>query len=243
MRNVKTATVDVLKRLEENLAFRDIRRMADGFCSRWLLVGGRVYRTLAEELHGEKCGANESDFDFLCFDTTSQPIQFDGWQKTRGPGSVFKPEENNSSYGFSVKRQAQRHKALDGRKRSSRFEGGRYKSKVDFVAIEDIKEQGTMEDYFSVVPMDIQAIGLDFRTKKIHGDLGIAAVCRKTLKMKNPAALENEGRDPDCYIEGKKESMMPMKFTIDYSIGKHRCYCYPDDIKLLFALGCKCGGV
>ena len=253
MRTVRNATVDVLKRLEENLAFKDIRSMVQGFCSKWYLVGGRAYRTLAEELHSEKCSANDADWDFICFDTTHQLIKFDGLQKTRGPGSTFNPDDQaiKSTYGFTTVRRAINHRRklggpkslpVEERKRSSRFEGGEYGHKVDFIAIEDIKEGGKLEDYFAAVPIDIQAIALDFKQRMFIGDMGIAAVCRKTLRLKNRIALEDAGNDPDTYIEAKKQSLLPMRFLLAQE-ARHRCFCFPDDIKALFIHGCKCGGI
>lgn len=254
MRTVKSATNDVLRRLEESLAFKDIRSMVDGFCSKWYLVGGKAYRTLAEELHSEKCNANEADWDFICFDTTKQAIQFDLWTKTRGPGSTFNPDDSQvvkSSYGFTTVRKALNARKKMGvqslpveqRKLSSRFEGGKYGQKVDFIAIEDIKpEGGKLEDYFEAVPIDIQAIALDFKKRTFIGDMGVASVCRKTMRLKNRIALEDVGNDPDSYIESKKQSFFPMKFTVVEDV-RHRCYCFPDDIKALFIHGCKCGGI
>jgi len=244
MRTVKSATPDVLKRLEENLAFKEVKRMADGFCSKWYLVGGRAYRTLAEELHSEKCSASDCDWDFICFDTSLQDIQYDGWKKTRGPGSVNSIDSDEYSfrpikYGKLTK--GVRSLSVEERKRSSRFEGGKYGQKVDFIAIEDIiSENGTLQDYFNAVPLDIQAIALDFKARLFIGDMGISSVCRKTIRLKERTALKSV--DPDTYIESKRVSLLPMRFTINESV-RHRCYCFPDDIKALFTHGCKCGGI
>lgn len=253
MRTVKSATADVLKRLEESLAFKEVRRMADGFCSKWYLVGGRAYRTLAEELHSEKCSASDCDWDFICFDTTRQAIQFDGWKKTRGPGSVATKLDDDDQglkpYGFVPIRKALkktggaiRSLPVEQRKRSSRFESP-LGHKVDFIAIEDIKEEGgTLQDYFNAVPLDIQAIALDFKARLCIGDMGISSVCRKTIRLKGREALESVGNDPDTYVASKIQSLLPMRFTLTQE-ARHRCYCFPDDIKSLFIHGCKCGGI
>jgi hypothetical protein len=249
MRKVKEALPSVIGRLDANPAFRDIQRMLDAYCDRWVIVGGRIYRTLAEEVHGEKCGADTADWDFLCWNVKNPKIEFDGWVKMRGQGRVTKyDDEGDMNYSFRRPLSSENKRLIqqtqEWRKLSARFAGGRYGQKVDFVAADDIKTGPTLKDYFDVVPLDIQAVSLDWQTKRLEGDQGIAAVCRKRLILKNPVCLSSEGRNPDDYLIAKQDSMRPMKFEAKHHIlgQKHDCYCFPDDMFSLMSYGCRCGG-
>lgn len=275
-KTVKQLTPQIMARIEKDPFWEEVKKMASGICARWYLVGGRVYRTAIEEMYGVKVGANESDWDFLCFDTTSQPIQFAGWTKTRGPGSTGKGTKfTTRPHGIPPAAfKAGRRYVSSGMigpisgmppapnplglpqvspkmriTKSARFEyHGRIDGpifsadnapKVDFIDIEDAsqKSNASVEDYFAAVPIDIQAIALDWRKGVIWGDMALSAIKWKEIRLKNSTKLL-PNLDTNLYMRDKAESL---GFRINTDT-PHRCYCYPESPSLLFINGCKCGG-
>jgi hypothetical protein len=267
-RSTKQLTPHVMARIENDLLWPEIKKMAKGICSRWLLVGGKVYRTLIELKYGVNVNAAAADWDILCFDMTKQSIQFPLWIKTRGQGAI-KTFTNKRPHGLKTRKNtiyrsgsftddddeideidAQPKKLPMKIVNSARYEyrGGLVNGplicsdnlpQVDFIDVNDAaqKSNATTWDYFEAVPLDIQAIALDWGRGEIFGDQAMAAIKHQEIRLKNSNKLL-PNLDTSLYLRDKATSL---GFQINTD-AKHRCYCYPESDALLFINGCKCGG-
>jgi len=195
------------------------------------IVGGTVYRTLANILHGTPIPPT-IDVDVLV-EGEPRPMPLDNlpyqWAHT----------------GSSLK--SHRTLARGSIKATPTFYGlqslGIFSlPKIDLIAAKDIMEVGRkinkvkstlLLTYFAVVPLDIQAIALDLTSECIMGR-GITAVINKTIGVNNSSLPYSH----TIYLRDKLLSLNGF-VTTSNSAAIHLCNC---DARMLFNFGCKCGG-
>ena len=134
------------------------------------LVGGTVYRRLAYIAHGIELKPN-TDLDFIVPD----------WKKPlTTPELVIKI----GAYGEFVRKGLIKQDDIVS---SVRFRRGGAKQTIDMLVMRNLPhvQRPIREDYFGSVPLDIQAIGYDFKTRTIIGDVGINAVFNKEIRINN----------------------------------------------------------
>jgi len=196
------------------------------------LVGGKVYRTLIEMMTGRDVNAQAADWDFLCMGKIKVKAPKRGWAMT------------GSLYGYGKRsRNIRRVQPI------SRSLQGKIASKIDLVSMADVMAKvgfpnsQYVSDYLRAVPLDIQAIGLDFESQQpqIHGSKAIEAIRCGRIAVNNP-----DGKilavPMHQYINDKAISI---GFTAAglTSIVKVPCNCFPGDSKTLWQKGCQAPGL
>jgi hypothetical protein len=199
------------------------------------LVGGKIYRTLSEIIHGEDCKAAKADWDALVMGEVKLTYVPNGW----GISEVYDKTTKKNSLGLQSRRKS---KALRARIRMGYRPGTRYVPKrpplhkIDLIGIKDIPGDGSLQSYFDCVPLDIQAIALCLDTQRIHGVKAMEAINKKNIKV-NSTKGALPGLEIKSYIAHKAASM-----SYNYEgqvIQKTPCNCFEGDSKLLFDYGCK----
>lgn len=207
-----SATKEVVNRLlptsNYSIALSVAEKVSNGAL---YLVGGKLYRLLAEILYGGDFGSANADWDFLSLDTNNNPgftIPF--WNTIRGPGITQTSKFFNTNGSIAKIGQ---NLTLN---RSWRFEyNGPSKFHIDVIAIEDIKTGGTLVDYLDSVPLSIQSIGLQIKNP-IHpnlnnfvwGNSGSLALRDKIIHWNNKNRLRPiPSQSPDAYFDSKLVSM------------------------------------
>jgi len=199
------------------------------------LVGGKIYRTAIELIHGYECGSKDADWDFLC------------------EGEVVRQDRAYTGAGWSVKdldyygykehslclQQMSVPSGLTGLAAMTQI---RFK-KIDIIGIKDIRKAipkpvGTIHDYLDIVPLDVQSIALatDNGMPTLYGLKGMKSIEARTIKVNNAiGALPN--LDLERYIKEKAQSLRFEAPTL--KVAKIPCSCFPNDIRLLWRLGCQ----
>lgn len=239
----------VMQRIMQHPDFSEVanlvRRNASG---RIYLVGGKVYRTIIELVHGYDCGAKDVDWDFLCMGTVAKRHRaylHTDWSVDRQDGS-YKANSMCLSYWDSNKQTA-----ASGLLRSTfhSLSGPIVYSqpvrkpdkKIDIIGIKDIPtKHGTIQDYFDSVPLDIQTVGLSTEDAypTLYGQ-ALKSIETKTISINNESGTLRPF-DVNAYASAKALSL---KFNYDYK-GSYRspkvpCNCFENDIKALFRMGCQ----
>lgn len=247
----RVAIPSVINKIRKDRDFSTLIRMVNGMSTRHMIVGGKVYRGLIEEMYGVNASYDKADWDFLCWDCTTSPIEFDGWTRMRGPGishSQINQISAASPYSpYSYSRRGKIPTIIPDNRRSCRYIRQSDSLMVDFISMEDIEVQmglspssGTYKDYWKVVPLDIQSISLDLKDDWIYGP-GIKCIEDRTVKIQNETALANAGHNPIDYVSDKIMSFGQVKFNLLVeAIKGHKCHCPSRD---LFTYGCRCGGI
>ncbi len=167
------------------------------------LVGGKVYRTLAEALHGKVAGASKCDFDFLATDKTAMPM-------VPKRGDDDRPMMLGRQDSWEVSDRPARLGTMDIGTRKFRLNG---RDLVDLLTLDLPRRRGTTADidgYFRTVPFDVQAIAIDVATGRIFGP-GIEAVRSRRVSVNNEqeftAYSERAGSLPKDLLEERSWSL------------------------------------
>jgi hypothetical protein len=175
--------------------------------SKLWLVGGKVYRTLAEILYKSEVGASKCDYDFITAQTT--------WFN-HIPGKWY--VTINDEYG-ETRLNPYMSTRLEHAWRY--WKGGR--QVLDLMTFNRATQAGqpaNLDGYFWSVPLDVQAIALDIEGRQLVGP-GIEAVTKRTVGINNPKqaadAAKRAGLSLDLFVEARAHSL---GFTVRKSLSK-----------------------
>jgi hypothetical protein len=197
------------------------------------LVGGKIYRTVSEIIHGIDVGARQADWDALVMGDVVPNYLPKGW-------SVIPPRFTNSKKN-SVELQKLSRKGgnlvrFGGYNNTGMFQPMRKLHKIDIIGIKDVPGDDSLRSYFNVVPLDVQKIAFNFETKTLYGVDAINAIKKRHIKVNNPEGCL-PGLDLAPYIARKAGSL---GYTYEGQvISKTKCNCYDGDTQALWNNGCK----
>jgi len=203
------------------------------------LVGGKVYRTAIEVIHGYYCGANEADWDWLCVGEVVKPDRLfltDGWNNSMNKYYNYKDNSLCLKKTFATPW----HTHMASRPTET------YQAKIDIIGIKDVVKgcpdyprEGKLQDYLDVVPLTVQSIALSTDSGQhypaLYGVKAIKAIERKIIEVNNSVGcLPN--LDLPRYIKEKADSL---NFTYTNGTTKIPCNCYAKDNIALWNYGCQ----
>lgn len=205
-----------------------------------LMVGGRVYRTITEMVHGYDCGSQKSDWDFLVLGAVKQVLvprlgarNSSSWTPTTLPSYYTGSRggmRNLKANSMSLKRNGSKRVRQLGRNH-----GRSLAPKIDLICIEDVKKGGDLTDYFDNVPLDVQRVALNLDNPQLHGPKALVAIEKRMVKFNSKGVFPN--LDIAAYTKDKATSL---KFGWDgQKVIKQDCNCYPGDSIMLFRMGCQ----
>lgn len=182
----------VYDRITSNPNFKEIFDMVMSMCEEPpMLVGGKLYRTIIEELHGYPAQAECCDYDFVTEKTRSKKKQSGGWR------FIFKTEyskgKKNTEGSVHLKKKNLNVDIMD-----LRF--------LTTTSRDPQKYPPTLDGYFKSVPLNIQAIALDPFSGRLYGDIGIKSIAEELVTVNCEDELEE-------YIEFKK--ILASKYILD----------------------------
>lgn len=161
------------------------------------LVGGKVYRTLAEILHGVSVGAASCDYDFITTYTT--------WFN-HIPGKWY--VTFNTEYGESLFNPYTSEKCENAWRY---FKEGR--QVLDLMTFKRATQAGhpaNLDGYFKSVPLNVQAVALDIDGRQLLGP-GVEAICRKIVSVNNREQAEGAANRAaisiDQFVEARARSL------------------------------------
>ncbi len=128
------------------------------------LVGGKVYRTLAEILHGKSAGAWDADFDFLAEDKTQVPLApyaDSSWRVHDQPVPAYSAEVGARKF------------EVNGRELADL---------LTFRLPARTQNERSLDGYFATVPLNVQAVAIDLDSERLLGP-GIAAIREKSVAV------------------------------------------------------------
>jgi len=192
--------------LNLNPNFSDVCQLVYNNCKeKPYLVGGKVYRTLIEVMFDYPARSECCDYDFAC----TAVIKRKKKKVVYGDGSwkMMKP-----SYAYR-----KGGKKTPKRKQTSIHLKNKKGCKIDVMNLPDLYQisdglfPADMKGYFSVVPLSIQAIGMDLEKCEIFGVGGIDSLNERFVWVNNKRQLKNytefKGMYPANYIKKKAESI------------------------------------
>ena len=153
------------------------------------LAGGKLYRSIIEELYGYPARAECCDYDFETKQTVKAPELPNGHK----PWESFLRAQDDYNYTDTDSK-------LHMDSPSIKFYGKGIK--VDLISLGSLPHileknlPRTMESYFASVPLDIQAMALDLnvtngaRMVKLIGEKGQQAILNRRIAINNPSTLE-----------------------------------------------------
>ena len=185
-------TADFLKNASTRKAFHDVISIVLSNIDaeeEIYLIGGTVYRTLAQEWYG--IVPPDCDFDFLI----SKPL-----------ARLIVPNT------YVVKTNKHGNPKLVSNKISIDF------VPLNTVhSIKTRELEPTLENYLTGVPLTVQSIAYDVKNKRIIGNIGLRALQERSVKINNPAEFayycEMKNKKPQDIIREKAESL---SFSPDY---------------------------
>jgi hypothetical protein len=219
----------VIQRLSSHKDYEEaIKTIRKNSYGQVYLVGGKIYRTVSEIVHGIECGAKDADWDALCMGEVKVTYCPPGWgsMPPKLPNSMALAKRVGNGYAVSFGAYNRRRRYVPPGKQH----------KIDLIGIKDVPGDGTLQSYFDIVPLDIQRMALDLEGRALHGTRAMDAIRRKMVKVNN-----SEGCLPGLqikpYIARKAQSL---GFTYEGQvIAKVDCNCYGGDSKALWDYGCK----
>jgi hypothetical protein len=121
------------------------------------VVGGTVYRTLADMLYGDCDAPLPSNIDMICDDITGEIILKDGWAMAK------------TSFGHP-------------RLMSGNVSVDAWPLKEHYWIVKK-GLMPTIENYCAVVPLTVQSIAYDYANRRIIGTRGLDALEQKTVAV------------------------------------------------------------
>lgn len=206
------------------------------------LVGGKVYRTIIEELTGRDVGAAIVDWDALCFGDVKPTHIPEGWRRNFH-NSASKLNSLGLEKGVS---RVRRTTSVNKRVRFNPYYGGAsgpYQSinkgagahKIDIIGIKDVPGGRDLQSYFNIVPLDVQRVALSLENGTLHGVNGLKAIKSGHIRI-NSTEGSLPGLEITSYIKRKAESI---GFTYEGQAQQGiPCDCFEDSRAMLFS-GCK----
>ena len=208
---------------------------------RIFLVGGKVYRTAIELIHGYDCKSEQADWDFLCVGEVTKPNRVwlsDNWQPDDNEYEDYK------EHSLCLKHYPQMNKTAMINTIVA-FKPMPEPKKIDIIGIKDIvqatpnpsRPNGSLDDYLNIVPLTIQACALTTHQAypTLYGEKAIKSIETKTIEVNNA-----EGALPNLnlprYIREKAESL---QFAHGNGRTKVPCDCFGNDHRMLWRLGCQ----
>lgn len=190
-----------------------------------LLVGGKVYRTVSEIIHGTECGSKDADWDVLIMGDVKTAYVPSGWNAV----TSYYPGSKTNSLGLV--KQTRKYSAKTWVAPIVKID-----NKIDMIGIRDIPGDGTLNSYFKVVPLDVQRIALDIEKRQLFGPVAINAIKRRNVKINSTKGCLPR-LDIKRYIVDKATSL---GYTYEGQVvSKKPCDCYGNDTKSLWDYGCK----
>lgn len=196
------------------------------------LVGGKVYRGLAEIIHGDVRGFNSCDWDILVMGK---------------PYNIWLPRKfADDKWRWMGNHYADNSLCCKHYKHSYVGRGSVETTKMDIISIDDVKEdktaKGTLEDYYKGVPLDIQAIALDLTNSALYGP-GISAVIQGRIAISGQGTIFEKNYDPNYVTDMLVNKATSMLFDYTNTLSTPaKCTCYANDPRMLLFFGCRCGG-
>lgn len=224
----------IMQKVMEHKDFHTVATMvARNTSGKIFLVGGKVYRTAIQLIHGYDCGAEEADWDFLCMGEVAKKhraFRHPGWFVDYPDYDDYK--QNSMCLKMQVE---QPHPSGIGFVRYS-------SKKIDIIGIKDIilatkNPTNSVQDYLNIVPLTVQACALSTGrgVPRLYGKKAIESIEQRMIKVNNQlGALP--GLNMPRYIQDKASSL---QFSIAGSQMRIPCNCYSGDIKALFNNGCQ----
>jgi hypothetical protein len=170
------------------------------------LAGGKLYRSIIEELHGWPARAECCDYDFVTEQTRKKTHVPDGYREW----DIRQTSEYDDGYGGTYQK-------ADTHSLKFRAKG----IKVDIISLGSLPHivkhnlPRTIDSYFKSVPLDIQAIAIDFdlvtKDVKLIGEAGQKAILNQKVTVNNPETLDRycaiKGWTQNKYISKKAKSV------------------------------------
>lgn len=161
------------------------------------LAGGKLYRTIVEELYGYPARAECCDYDFVVSETVSRPICDGTW-------------DGHISRDYSDKK-------LKVQSHSMKFR--RKGVKIDLISLGSLPHivendmPRTIDSYFEAVPLNVQALALDLSTSgpQLIGDIGQWSIIQRSVSVNNDPTIQKycklKGWKVERYVENKAKSV------------------------------------
>jgi len=220
----------IIKRIESYSDYKSsIKVIRNNSYGPIYLVGGKVYRTIIEELTGRDVKAASVDWDALCMGDVKPSNVPSGWQR-----NPYNREAKPNSLGLveSVHVRAYHAKHIYAQRRIGSTRNAAHK--IDIIGIKDIPGQ-TLNAYFDIVPLDIQRIALCLEKRTLYGVKGMKAINSGTIRI-NSNKGTMPGLDISSYIQRKAESL---GFSYEgQEAPRIPCDCFSHPRAMLFG-GCK----
>lgn len=161
------------------------------------LAGGKLYRSLIEELYGYPARAECCDYDFVTVQTVDNPVQDEKWTA-------------------AISRQYS-DKKIKVQSPSIKL---RYKGiKIDLISLGSLPHiiendlPKTIESYFEAVPLNMQALALELSPTgpQLIGDVGQWSIIERGVSVNNDSTIEKycklKGWKVQRYVENKAKSV------------------------------------
>lgn len=237
-----------MKRIKQHPDFNEVMNLVTRNTSgEVFLVGGKVYRTIVELVHGYDCGAEEADWDFLCLGDVVKKHRvyvFGDWSPD------ISPYEDYKANSLCLKHYT-RSLNVNGIVRGMGGIGGpgrrpiSHAKKIDIIGIKDVPKfnshegvlLGRLDDYFKAVPLTVQAIALSKGSYPCLYGKALPSIEAKTIHINNEHGTL---RPFDIhYYASQKASSLKFKYHGYSRAYKVPCDCYEGDITLLWRNGCQ----
>jgi len=200
------------------------------------LVGGKVYRTAIELIHGYKCNSEGVDWDFLCIGEVVEPRRAyvrDDWVPNEGE------YDGSKANSMCLKH----YSTSNSNYTPQSIFSPTIVKKIDIIGIKDVmlataNPTGQLEDYLNIVPLTVQSIALSADSASypsLYGRVGMKSIETRTVAVNNEIGALGRLNVPK-YLRQKAENL---QFYYAGSNIKRPCNCFPNDTQLLWRLGCQ----
>jgi len=189
----------IIDKIKSDPNYEEVYSVAkDNSNSKLYLIGGRVYRAVAEVFHGRDCSLNSCDWDFLAeklstFTSVPKKWHHESYSDYGGRVLVNPYKIGKQTGCIKFAKPPHPSKGQDGIKidlvNLSKLYGIAVKYKHSFLGIKFSKQQNTLDDYFNAVPMRVQAIAFDPLEDKFYFGKSLADICNETISVNNYDAL------------------------------------------------------
>lgn len=213
------------------------------------LVGGKVYRSIAEIVHGGNFGSDSADWDFLCLGdvkANTKPMGFKAAARSYYTGTTKSLTYKRYVRAAVPWAPPSRRGLITRRVRmSGPISALKVDAKVDIIAIDDIISKANttktgLDAYFDGVPLDIQALALGpicAGAITLKGPLAISAIERRKVSINNKTGLLPNYNIPQ-YIKDKAATLPGFVYE-GMKAAKIACNCFPNDLQALWREGCQ----
>ena len=205
------------------------------------LVGGKIYRTIIEELTGREVGAKTADWDVLVMGDIKPNHIPKGWRRNSynqaaKPNSLgLEKATRRASAGVRFSAYHGGAMAYHQSRIGNPVSRAKKAHKIDLIAIKDVPGEG-LEGYFNVVPLDIQRIALSLCDNTLKGVEGLRAIKSGNIRINSREGCM-PGLHIESYIVGKATSI---GFTYEGQVVPTTpCNCFDGNPRGMLFSGCK----